>query len=187
MFLDKDNEPVTVFDRHQLTSASACDLPSIDQWFSLTFSSGKTERARIDEEFVYASMYLNDDVVKSLGKEMCISLDVALAVSGCEAIVEGFYSLVNVHKKNGGQSNEVLSERAIVDWSLPHPASCPATMRAIAQLYTEGDDSHNLPRHRLPVFGDVRGRASGNYEVSKVVDRIKNERPRFPHVLKNSS
>ena len=187
MFIDKDNEPVTAFDGHQLISASVCDHPSIDQWFSLTFSSGKTVRARIDEEFVFTSMYLNEDVVKSLGKEMCISLDIALAVSGCEAIVEGFYSLVSAHKKKGGQSNEVLTERAIVDWSLPHPASCPATMRAIAKLYTEGDDSHNLPRHRLPVFGDVRGRASGNYEISKVVDRIKNERPRCPHVLKDNN
>eukprot|EP00112_Aurelia_sp_Birch-Aquarium-sp1_P010253 Seg2197.10 transcript_id=Seg2197.10/GoldUCD/mRNA.D3Y31 product="hypothetical protein" protein_id=Seg2197.10/GoldUCD/D3Y31 len=131
-------------------------------------------------------MYVNEDVIKSLGKEVCISVDVAPAVSGCEAIVEGVYSLDNVHKKNGGQLNEVLSERAIVDWSSPHPASRPATMRAIAQLYTEGDDSHNLPKHRLPVFGDVRGRASCNYEIIKVVDRIKNEHPRCPHVLKDS-
>ena len=90
IFLDKNNKPVTDFDQHQLTSASASDLPSIDQWFSLTFSSGKTVTARIDEEFVFASMYLNEDVFKSLGKEMCISLDVALAVSSCEAVVEVF-------------------------------------------------------------------------------------------------
>ena len=44
--------------------------------------------------------------------------------------------------------------------------------------------SHNLPRHRIPVFGDVRGRATGCYEVSKVVDRIKNELQRRQHVLK---
>ena len=60
-------------------------------------------------------------------------------------------------------------------------------MRAIAQLYTEGDDNHDLLRHQLPVFSDVRGRALGNYEVSKVVDRIKNEHSRCPHTLKDSS
>ena len=99
MFLNKDSRPVTNFDRHQLTSASACDFSSIDQWFSLTSSSGKTVRARIDEEFVYALMYHNEDAFKSLGRGMCIGLGVALAVSGCKAIVEGFYSLVNVHKR----------------------------------------------------------------------------------------
>eukprot|EP00794_Sanderia_malayensis_P021154 gene21154-23234_t len=185
MFVDNDNEPITAFEKHQLISASISDLPSIDQWFLLTFSSGEIVKARINEEFVFTSMYQNEDVVNSLGKEFCIALDVALAVSGCEAIVEGFYSLVSAHKKSGGQSNEVLTHRAIVDWSLPHPVSCPTTMRAIAKIYTEGDDSHSLPKHRLPVFGDVRERAFSKYDVSKVVDRMKNERPRCPHVLKD--
>ena len=50
-------------------------------------------------------MYVNEDVVKLLGKQMCIALDVALAASGCKAVVEGFYSLVHAHTKRGGQSN----------------------------------------------------------------------------------
>jgi hypothetical protein len=134
MFLDKDNNPVTAFDKEQLTSARICNLPMLDQWFSLTFSSGTTIKARIDEEFLFAAIYVNEDVVKSLGKEMCIALDVALAVSGCKAVVEGFYSIVSAHKKSGGQSNGVLVHRSIVDWSLPQPASCPHTMRATADI-----------------------------------------------------
>eukprot|EP00794_Sanderia_malayensis_P003887 gene3887-4431_t len=145
MFVDNDNEPITAFEKHQLISASISDLPSIDQWFLLKFSSGQIVKARINEEFVFTSMYENEDVVNSLGKEFCIALDVALAVSGCEAIVEGFYILVSAHKKSGG------------------------------------DDSHSLPKHRLPVFGDVRERAFSKYDVSKVVDRMKNEHPRYPH------
>ena len=47
---------------------------------------------------------------------MCIVLDVALGTSGCEAVIEGFYSLVKLHKKNGEQLNETLMERSIVDW-----------------------------------------------------------------------
>ena len=28
-------------------------------------------------------------------------------------------------------SNEVLVQRAIVDWSIPHPVSCPETIKAL--------------------------------------------------------
>ena len=41
-------------------------------------------------------------------KKICIALDVALESSGCEAIVEGFCIFVNVHKKSGAQSNDIL-------------------------------------------------------------------------------
>ena len=33
-------------------------------------------------------------------------------------------------------------------------------MRAIADLYTKGDNNHKLPKHRLPVFADARERTS---------------------------
>ena len=51
---------------------------------------------------------------------MFISLDIALAVSGCEAIVERFYSLMNAHKKGGGQSNEVLVNSGLEHTHLFH-------------------------------------------------------------------
>ena len=83
-------------------------------------------------------------------------------------------------------STDALVQRAIVDWNILHPVSCPETIKAVAQLYTEGDERHNQPKHRLPVFGDFRKRAN-SYEVSKVIDRITNEQPRCPHVLNDSS
>ena len=43
-----------------------------------------------------------------IGKELCIAFDVELGSSRCEAIVEGLYILVNVNKKSGGQSNDIL-------------------------------------------------------------------------------
>ena len=88
---------------------------------------------------------------------MCISLDVALAASGCEAIVEGFYSLVTAHKKSGGQSNDILIQRAIVDWSIPDPITCPKTMTEIANLYTDGNKKLGIAKHRLPQFLTIRG------------------------------
>ena len=67
-----------------------------------------------------ALFYENESIYTNIGKEFCITLDVGLGSSRCEAIVEGFYSLVNVHKKSGGPSHGVLVERAVVDWTLSH-------------------------------------------------------------------
>ena len=86
-----------------------------------------------------STFYTNQDVVDSLGQEMCIAIDVALAGSGCEAVVEGFYNVVGVHKKSGGESNKSLTECVIVDWCLPHPIRCPATMKTIANIYSKGN------------------------------------------------
>ena len=71
-------------------------------------------------------------------------MDVALGSSGYEAIVEGFYNLVNVHKKSSSQSNDILVQRAVVDLMLPHPISCPKTMKQIARIYTNGDPKTGL-------------------------------------------
>ncbi len=38
-------------------------------------------------------------------------------------------------------------------------------MKAIATLYTEGVAAHGLPRHRLPVFNDERGRAQQRFDI----------------------
>ena len=114
---------------------------------------------------------------------MCISLDVALAASGCEAIVEGFYSVVTAHKKSGGQGNDVLVERAIVDWSIPDPIICPKTMTEIGNLYTVGNKKLGIERHRLPQFFYERERAIRRHDVSKVVDRLRSEKPRCPHII----
>jgi hypothetical protein len=84
-------------------------------------------------------------------------LDVALAAGGCEAAVEGFYSLVNAHKKAGRQGNEMLVKRAVVDWSLlDFTLTCPKTMEEIGQLYTKESKKLGLAKHRMPLFSDER-------------------------------
>ncbi|CAB4027232.1 Hypothetical predicted protein, partial [Paramuricea clavata] len=70
------------------------------------------------------------------------------------AIVEGFYSVVAAHKKNGDQGNTTLVQRA-----------GPKTMRKIASLYTDGDKSHGLSKHRLPLFVDARERAARRHST----------------------
>lgn len=136
------------------------------------------------EETLVSSFYKNPSVYESLGCEACIVLDVALAAGGCEAVVEGFYSLVKAHKKSGGQGNEVLVERAIVDWALPDPLTCPKTMEEIGKLYTERSKKLGLPKHQVPIFSDVRRRAARHHTVSQVVDRLRMEPPKCPHVVK---
>ena len=112
-----------------------------------------------------------------------MALDIALATSGCEAVVEGFYSVVKSHSKSGGQSNKVLMERAVVDWAIPNPVSCPHVMLEIGNMYTKGNREYNIPKHRIPIYFDNRERASGKFKVSKVVDRLTIEPPRCPFII----
>ena len=120
-------------------------------------------------------MCTNGEVVDSLGQEMCVTIDIALAGSSCEVIVESFYSVVSSQKMGGGQLNEVLVHRSIVDWCIPHPISSPNTMEQIAMLYMQGNRKHGLSKHRLPCLTDERLRAFSRYSVSKVIDRLRHE------------
>ena len=70
---------------------------------------------------------------------MCVVLDVALGEADCEAVVEGFYSLVKHHMKNGGQSGASLIQCAVVDWCMPYPIQCPNTIKNITKLYIKRD------------------------------------------------
>ena len=183
LFVDDKGSFVQEFKESNLISMSADGAESLDQWFSLEFASGVVVKAMLHEENFFASFYNNQIVFESLGKELCISLDVALAGSGCEAVVEGFYGVVAAHKKNGGQGNTVLIERGVVDWCIPDPITCPETMKKIAQLYTEGDKKIGIARHRSAELFDERGRAREKHKVSKVVDRLTTEKPRCSHVI----
>ena len=113
MFLKENHQPVVEFTNQQLLTMQCKEQPSLDKWFHLHFSSGSTVTACLDEDFTISMFYTNQEVVDSLGQEMCIAMDVALARSACEAIVEGFYSVVSAHKKYGGQSNQSLMQRAM--------------------------------------------------------------------------
>ena len=166
MFIGEDFQPVSEFEADQLVSMRYKDEMTIDRWFRLHFP-----KEELSKPVSMKTSSHHEEVMKSLGQEFCIALDVALAGSGCE----GCYSVIGIHTKSGGQSNKVLMQRAIVDWSVSHPICCPATMEAIATLYTEGDAEHGLPRHRLPICNDERGRAQQRFNVSKVVDCMETE------------
>ena len=112
---------------------------SLDQAFSVTLDCGEAKPAYINEDFVISQFYTNEDLYQKVGKEMCIVLDVALGEADCEAVVEGFYSLVKHHMKNGGQSGASLIQCAVVDWCMPYPIQCPNTIKNITKLYIKRD------------------------------------------------
>ena len=100
--------PVEFFNKDQLVKIGETDFTSLDKWFILKFASGNEVTAHINEEFMWSTRCTNDEIVDSLGQEMWVTIDIALAGSGC------FYSVVNSQKMDGGQSNEVLVHRSIV-------------------------------------------------------------------------
>ncbi|CAB4008155.1 Hypothetical predicted protein [Paramuricea clavata] len=108
MFADHEGKSILEFKQSNLTALSAIDEDSLDKWFELHFTSGAVVKAQLCEDHVIAAFYNNACIYGSLGKELCVALGIALADGGCEAVVEGFYSVIGAHKNNGGQSNDVL-------------------------------------------------------------------------------
>ena len=111
----------------------------LDDIFCPTLDDGSKFTVNFLEWKLPALFYENESIYTNIGKEFCIALDVALGSRGCEASVEGFYIPHNVHKKPGGQSNDILFQRALVDWTLPHSILCTKAMTQIAWIYTDGD------------------------------------------------
>ena len=88
----------------------------------LCISNPDPQSQRLDEEFIVSTFYTNQGVVDSPGQEMCIAIDVALAGSGCEAVVEGFYSVVGAHKKSVKQVSHRACDCRLV-FTAPNPLS----------------------------------------------------------------
>ncbi len=141
-------------------------------------------KARLCEDHVITAFLQQCVHLRLVWKRIVYCPRYSIGRWGCEAVVEGFYSVIGAHKKDGGQSNDVLVKRAIVDWSLPNPLSCPKTMQEIGRLYTEGDKELGIAKHRLPIFTDSKERGAMKYDISKVVDRLSTELPKCPHVIK---
>ena len=58
--------------------------------------------ARLHQATAFSSFFTNKTIYQTAGKECCIALDVALAMNGCEAVVESYYSVINTQSKAGG-------------------------------------------------------------------------------------
>ena len=65
-------------------------MSSIRQIFRLTLLNGKQVKAILDELVLIETLYNVKEIYSTIGPEFMIALDVALATSGSEAIVESF-------------------------------------------------------------------------------------------------
>ena len=80
--------------------------------YSLTFDGiGKPILAELNEKSVYQSIYYDERLFRAIGIEGCVSIDIALAKGGIEAVVESIYSVKKSQQFTGGQSYEVLAVR----------------------------------------------------------------------------
>ena len=70
-------------------------------------------------------------------------------------------------------------ERAVVDWILSNPISCPKIIGEVTKFYTEGDKENGLKQHCSVKFFDPAGRAFNKYDTSKGVDRQHEESGKF--------
>lgn len=80
----------------------------------------------------------------------------------------------------GGQLSDSLLERTNVDWCFPMPVHSEETVKDVATLDLDGDKDAGIPRHRMSVLFDERGRAlSKCAHGSKVLDRLATRRGFF--------
>ena len=103
-----------------------------------------------------------------------------MAMGGSEAIVESYYSVMNSQRKDGGQDNEALDMRTLIDWSLLPVIKCPETVRSIAKIYRSGNTKANISRHHTLIFADKQDITHEKYKVSKVVDNQLNSTKGLP-------
>jgi hypothetical protein len=179
--------------------------------YKMEFES-KTLITILDEAKVCESMYTNSEVYNILGKEVCIVQDIALAKGGTEAIVESFYSTMASQSLQGGQSNEVLTLRWVIeilkkhifvavrtclqlligdslvvfrtkiDWCFPPVIQLDTAITEIAKIYIDGDKQLKLKSHMCPVLGERAVRLS-SYKRSKVVDKLLCREVKLPFLL----
>ena len=57
---------------------------------------------RLDQATAFSTFYTNKTIYQMAGKECCIAIDVALAMSDSEAVVESYYSVMKTQSMLGG-------------------------------------------------------------------------------------
>jgi hypothetical protein len=81
---------------------------------TLEDTSGRPFKAKLNEAQVYHSIYTDERLFNEIGCEGCITIDIALAKGGTEAIVESYHSVMKSQKMCGGQCNATLALRYVL-------------------------------------------------------------------------
>ena len=152
--------------------------PGIRQTSVLTLLKGKKIKAVLDESKLIEMLYTVESVYTKLGPEFMLSLNIAMASGGNEAIAERFYAIMDTQRQRCHQSNLILELRTKLVWLLPHIGNNTDNLvECIAQKYLE---SHNSPMLCDP--RSIRNHLIRNNQ-SKVIHRIKNMPPKYPYLL----
>jgi len=130
--------------------------------------------AHLDETLLWSLIYTNKSLYSRLGREVCILLDIAYNLGGTEAVAESYYSVMESQRQDGGQCNNTLDMRTLIDWCMPNVLACTNQISAIAKIYHAGDQLGGVAKHRSPVLM--------NNKPSKVMTRIQTEKKGLPHL-----
>ena len=103
--------------------------------------------------------------------------------SGTEATAESFYRVVEKQEMEGGQTIDVLMNRAKIDWCLPSVIQRDSAITEMAKLYINGDKELGLAKRYIPVYRDRRSWQKHEGDMSKVLQRICSSRPKLPILL----
>ena len=117
-------------------------------------------------------LYTNPIIYTNLGLEICICMDIGLAKGGTESIKESFHSAMKSQTMYGGQSNEVISLRTKLEWSLPPVIQAKKVVEGTARIYLDGDKSKEYPSHKWPIIGD-RTRSRHRIRVATLLKNSK--------------
>ena len=90
---------------------------------------------------------------------------------------------MKTHLKQGGQLNETLVNRSIVDWCYPLPIQCESTLKTLAQIYVDGHPEYDVQKHRAPLFLDDRKRHRNYDKGSKVLSRLGEKEIKNPFIF----
>ena len=74
------------------------------------------------------------------------------------------------------------NSRTKIDWLMPTVIKADKLVTGIAQLYHDGDKSHNLPKHRWPILS-YRATYGPGKDLSKVMAKKTTEGVRLPFLL----
>lgn len=130
---------------------------SLDKRFTLKTSDGNEFKVTINEKNLYYELFENRTLIQMIGREASIVLDFTFNMGGSEAIAESYYRVMETQRFDGGQSNEILDMRTLIDWSLPNVVACPNTVSRIASSYRSKN-------HRSP---NVKNKINMNSKVIK--------------------
>ncbi|CAB3988394.1 Hypothetical predicted protein [Paramuricea clavata] len=121
---------------------------AICQLFQFTYVNHKPFESYIVEDEIFRALYTNKVLYAIIGPVACMTFDVAMAMEGCKAVVESFYSVMDTQRQVG-QDHAMLEDRTLVDWAMSNVLKSTDVVYHASRLYIDGDKGFGLSRHRV--------------------------------------